>query len=62
MDKWAEKAGLHVALSAEPSKTTIVENMLDANVALDEHNVHFVLVQLHRGNRGVLKHPEAVDA
>ena len=39
MDRWAEKAGLHVALSAEPSKTTIVENMLDANVALDEHNV-----------------------
>ena len=30
MDKWAEKAGLHVALSAEPSKSTIVENMLAA--------------------------------
>lgn len=39
MKVWAEQAGQHVALTAAPSKTTIVEALMDANVALDKKHV-----------------------
>lgn len=39
MKVWAEQAGQHVALTAAPSKTTIVEQLMDANVALDKLHV-----------------------
>lgn len=39
MKVWAEQAGQHVALAAAPSKTTIVEALMDANVALDKKHV-----------------------
>ena len=39
MKVWAEQAGQHVALTAAPSKTTIVEALLDAGVALDKLHV-----------------------
>lgn len=39
MKVFAEQAGQHVALTAAPSKTTIVEALLDAGVALDKKHV-----------------------
>ena len=39
MKVWAEQAGQHIALTAAPSKTTIVEALMDANVALDKKHV-----------------------
>lgn len=39
MKVWAEQAGQHVALTSAPSKTTIVEALMDANVALDKKHV-----------------------
>lgn len=39
MKVWAEQAGQHVALTAAPSKSTIVEALMDANVALDKKHV-----------------------
>lgn len=39
MKVWAEQAGQHTALTAAPSKTTIVEQLMDANVALDKKHV-----------------------
>ncbi len=39
MKVWAEQAGQHIALTAAPSKTTIVEALLDAGVALDKLHV-----------------------
>ena len=39
MKVWAEQAGQHAALAAAPSKTTIVEALMDANVALDKKHV-----------------------
>jgi hypothetical protein len=39
MKVWAEQAGQHVALTAAPSKATIVEQLMDANVALDKLHV-----------------------
>lgn len=39
LKKWSEEAGIHIELSAEPTKTTILENIIDVHSEMVDNDV-----------------------